>query len=207
MSIFLQLFLLLDVFLMGALAAVAIRHGYAHFRPEKHDAEKGRPAQQNGHLPPSVREHLLEAAQTNFQHVLNRSADELQKDLDETAGKINKLLDKLGAEIVSNEMEHYRTQLEALRKQTETDINGLRAEVAGHQAELKAKLVEEMQAEKQRLVEQLDTKLADAVSSFLLETLQHNVDLGAQSAYLLSTLEEHKADFTKDIADETPAAK
>jgi len=41
------------------------------------------------------------------------------------------------------------------------------------------------------------------VASFLTETLQHNVDLGAQSAYLTAMLEEHKADFAKEVADES----
>ena len=60
-----------------------------------------------------------------------------------------------------------------------------------------------MLAEKQRLLQQIDTKLADAVASFLMETLQHNVDLGAQSAYLTAMLEEHKTDFAKELSDES----
>ena len=55
------------------------------------------------------------------------------------------------------------------------------------------------------MIQQIDTRLAEAVTSFLIETLQHNVDLGAQSAYLTAQLEEHKADFIKEVADETPA--
>ena len=57
-------------------------------------------------------------------------------------------------------------------------------------------------AEKQQLIAQIDTKLADAVTSFLVETLGHNVDLGAQSDYLISVLDEHKAEFTKRVTDE-----
>jgi hypothetical protein len=44
--------------------------------------------------------------------------------------------------------------------------------------------------------------LADAVASFLIETMQHNVDLGAQSTYLTTMLEEHKTELTKGIIDE-----
>jgi F0F1-type ATP synthase membrane subunit b/b' len=76
-----------------------------------------------------------------------------------------------------------------------------------HKGELKAKMEQEIAAEKQRLVRQIDAKLADAVGSFLLETLRHNVDLGSQKDYLVAMLEEHKADFIKEVGDETPAAK
>ena len=213
MSAFLQIFLGIDIFFVGVLTAVAVRHAYAHYRPEKHEPEKSHPATQNAHLPPAVREHLLETAQANFQHILDRSAMDLQKDLEDTAGKITKLLDRLGAEVVGNELEHYRTDLERLRKQTSEDISQAKSQLSGQQAELKAKLTEEItaekqrafqeiQAEKQRLVQQLDTKLADAVASFLVETLQHNVDLGAQTKYLTAMLEEHKTELAKEVTGE-----
>jgi hypothetical protein len=206
-STFLTLFLYFDTFVMGALAAVAIRHAYAHFRP--HEPEKHHPASaaQNGHLPPEVRQHLLEAAQTKFQAVLDRSAVELEKDLTMTSLNMNKRLDKLGEEVVGREMQRYHEQLEELRKKTDAITQSAQAEVDTHQTDLKAKLEVEMEAEKQHLLQQIDTKLADAVASFLTETLQHNVDLGAPSAYLVSVLEEHKADFTKEVADENQTTK
>jgi hypothetical protein len=56
-------------------------------------------------------------------------------------------------------------------------------------------------AEKQKMIELMDTKLADAVGSFLVETLQHNIDLGAQTAYLTAQLEEHKAELVKGVSE------
>ena len=104
--------------------------------------------------------------------------------------------------------------LDALRQQTEANINGAQTEITKHQtdlktridakqAELEAKMVEEVNAEKQILVQQIETKLSDAVASFLTETLQHNIDLGAQSSYLTTMLEEHKDELLKGISDET----
>ena len=201
-STFLTLFLLLDTFIMGVLATIAARHAYAHFRPQHVEPEKTHPSAQTVHLSPAVREHMLETAQHNFQTVLDRAAAQLQHDLAGTAAQLNKLLEKLGTDIVGTEMDRYHTEIDKLRLQAESTISGAQTEVAAHQAELKAKLAEEMTAEKQRLTQQIDTKLADAVASFLLETLQHNVDLGAQSEYLTAMLEEHKADFTQRVVDE-----
>ena len=217
-STFLQVFLFINVFLAGALTVFALRHAYAHFKPSHHEAEKPHPAVQGLQLPPAVKEQILAAAATKFQTILDHSADELQHDMQATAGQLNKQLDKLGTEIVTHEMNRYRESLDALRKQTEATLTNAHSEVTAHQedlktklserhAELEAKMLEEVETEKQHMVQQIDTKLADAVASFLIETMQHDVDLGAQTPYLTKMLEEHKADFKQGVADETATAK
>ena len=212
-AVFLQVFLIFNIFLIGALTTIAVQHAYAHFRPHPLEVKKVHPLQQNAHLPREVREHLLEASQEKFEAVLDHSAVELEHDLGIVATQLNKRLEKLGAEIVGNELERYHTDIEKLRLQAQTAIGGAQIEIAAHQTELKAQLATEMAAEKERfivqmaaekqqLIEQIDAKLADAVASFLMETLQHNVDLGSQTAYMVALLEEHKADFKRELSDE-----
>ena len=211
-SLILQIFLLINVFFIGVLAAVALRHARAHFKPPQ-PVEAPRRKGQQVHLPSAVKERMLHAAQANFQSVLDHSASELQRDLTTTASGLNKQLEQLGHEIISDEMKRYRAGLDELRDQAQIAIGGAQSSIAAHQAELEAKFIErqaqleknltdEMAAEKQRLMEQMDAKLSDAVASFLIETLQHNVDLGAQSTYLMTMLDEHKAELTKKVIDE-----
>lgn len=208
----LQIFLLLNAVLIGAALAVAVRHAYAHFHPDKHDAEK-HAAPTPVKLPPAVRAQLLEKATVNFEKILETAAGQLQLDLSRTGAQLNKKLETLGTEIVDDEMKRYKASLEELQKNTEVSITGtqnqlaqhqddLKAAMAEHQKELLARMNEEITAEKQRLLAQIDTKLADAAASFLLETMQHEVDLGAQSAYLTRMIEEHKDDFKKEVGNE-----
>ena len=257
-STFLQIFLIFDALIIGAVLAKAIRHGLAHFKPEKHDAEK--PRTQAVQLPPAVREHLIKVAQTNFENVLSRAAIELQGSLKTTAAKLDKELENLGEEIISDELKSYKSSLEQLRKQAANDIVNAQSETAEHHAELKAKLADrqvaleaefsehqielakrqatleakvnerqialegefnerqakltkqqddletklnqEIASEKQVLIQQMESKLSDAIATFLNETLRHNVDLGAQGDYLTAMLEEHKAELVKDISNE-----
>ena len=86
--------------------------------------------------------------------------------------------------------------------QADDAINGGRKDIEAYQQEMKAKLSAEVVAEKERLIAQIDTKLGDAVTSFLIETLQYDVDLGAQTVYLTQMLETHKEEFKKGISNE-----
>ncbi len=213
----LQSFLILNIFIIGVLVTIAIRHAISHFKPRAEEVEKPHHQQhvaaQSVHLPPAVKERLLQASQAHFQAVLNRSALELQHDLKTTTFHLNKQLAKLGGEIISDEMKRYHTSLDELRKQAENSIFSAQTDISVHQAEIKAKLVErqadmetkmtaEIDEQKKIMLQNIDTKLADAVASFLTETLQHNVDLGAQTEYLMAILEENKAELVKGIVDE-----
>src|SRR5256885_1977179 len=125
MSVVLQLFLGLNLFLIGALATIAAQHALAHFRPRPHETEKPpHPPAQSAPLPPAVKERLLQTAQANYQAVLDHAATALHHDLQDSSDQLNKLLNKLGAEVVGTEMERYRIDLEQLRKQAETVLGG-----------------------------------------------------------------------------------
>jgi hypothetical protein len=212
-SLFLQIFVLANVFLVGALTMVAIRHALAHFKPHTHDAEKARPTHETVQLSHAIKERLMKQAEAKLQAVLDRSAVQLERSLTETAGRLDRQLERLGSKIISDEMARYNKALDDLQAHTQLSISGAQAEISQHQddlktklaerqAELEAKLAEDMAAEKERLVAELDTKLADAVTSFLLETMAHEVDLGAQNAYIVKMLDEHKDEITKGVRSE-----
>jgi hypothetical protein len=197
----LQIVLLVNMVLIGVLAAVASRHALAHYWPSEHDREKPK-SKQDMHLPPAIRQKLLEEAQADFHLMLRRSVKELEKDLQDTTAKIHVTLEKEGNETIAHQIKLYRDRLAQLQQQTEENISSIGQDLSSHQNTLKAKLAEEVEAEKKRLIQQIDTKLSDAVGSFLTETLQHNIDLGAQSEYLKKMLEDHKDEIAKEVANE-----
>jgi hypothetical protein len=215
-GVWLQIFLAINVFAIGALTVIAFQHAMAHFKP--HQPEKPKEPKPVVQLSPAAKEKLLLAAETNFQKMLDRSAEELQRDLKATTLQMNSSLQKLGGDIINEEMNRYKKSLDELRAQTEITIGGAQKVVESHQAdletkfaerqaELEKKLQEEIELERQRLIAQIDTKLADAVASFLIETMQHDIDLGAQTAYLTKMLEEHKEDFKQGVVHEDSPTK
>ncbi len=96
-----------------------------------------------------------------------------------------------------------QTELERTLVSRQTELDSV---LSDRKAKLLTTMEEQVTAEQRRLLQQIDTKLADAVGSFLSETLEHNVDLGAQSSYLVALLEEHKEDFKKQVVDDETAA-
>jgi hypothetical protein len=198
-SIFLQAFLAFDIFLVGVVAAIAAQHAFAHFRPQPRETEKPHYTPQTMHLPPAIKEQMIQESKANFKVALDRSAVELQHELKATTNQLNEQLEKLGREVFSHEMERYRLELDQLRKRADMVIGGAQSEIAEHQAEIRAKLAAEIAAEKLYLTQQMDAKLADAIASFMVETLGHNADLGAQTPYLMATLEEHKAELIREV--------
>ncbi len=201
-----QIFLYFDFLALGVIIVLAYRYGLAHFRPDRHDLEKQH-HDEFLHLSPEAKHKLLEEAEAKMRRTINQATARFQEDLDHAESALTKQFEKLSAEVIEKEMEQYQKSINKLKEQAEEITSEAKADLSTGHGDLKAKLEEELKAEKQQLISQIDTKLADAVVSFLLETLQHNVDLGAQTAYLTSILEEHKNEFKQGILDESPVTK
>lgn len=206
-NIFLEIFLLLNVLAIGVLGTLGVQSWRAHRRNKSPNG-----ALNNVQLSPAVKAKLLQAAQLKFQLMLNRSADELQKDLSVTSNELNQKLGKLGEDIINNEMKRYRDTIDKLQNQAEKIIDETTLVMNGHQNELKAKLEdrhtkleaklqEELSIEKASVMALIDDRLADSMSSFLTETMQYEIDLGAQTDYLIAKLEEHKQTLKQEIQD------
>lgn len=200
---FLVIFIIVDVVLIVILAPIMFRHGKAHFKPEQHAEPEPQPVD----VPADLKAQMLKDSEEKFISAINQSVSQLQDNLQVTTNDINNLIKKMAVEVVNNELQEYRDGLAKLHEQAEKDLGEMSQNMRSHETELQTKMAEEVAAEKQRLLKQIDTKLGDAVGSFLLENLGKNVDLGSQSAYLMSLLEEHKDEFKKEVDDVAPAAK
>ncbi len=199
MNLFLEIFLYIDVFIIGAVAATAFRHAYAHFRP--HEAVKPTRVAPHPEQPLSkdVRDKLTQEAEEKYQKLLEGSVDHLSKELGVTSDKINQVVDKLAADILSQERASYQQLLKDYQQEAEGKLEGAKAQTSVYETELKAKMEEAAAAEQKRLIDLIDNKLADALMAFLLEAMGHEVDLGAQSDYLLKTLEQHKDELKQAV--------
>ena len=147
------------------------------------------------------------------QELVTRQA-ELQNELNERQAELEAQLAKHHAELrtgfderqrkIEAELTRHQDELEIALKERETSLAKLQTEIDNdlfsRRQQLETQLAEELAKKRAFLASQLETKLSDAVSSFLLEAMQHNIDLGAQAPYLSAMLEEHKAELVEGVA-------
>lgn len=211
---FLQIFLIVNAFILGVVITLAIQYLMEHRRGKKKPtAAPVAPTP----ITPEVRERISKQAEANFQGIVNRSGLQLQSELGTTSTQLNKLLEKFGGEVLDDEMKLFRANVADLRSATQGSLSGAQDQITAQQIEilkslstrqaeldarmrqkqldLETQLEQSFAVQKQALTKQLNDKLNDAVLSFLLETLGHDVDLGAQADYLIATLEANKADL------------
>lgn len=211
----LTVFLLVNAFVIGVLVVLGAQYLLAHKRGKAALAPLSR---QEVSLPPEIRERLLQAAELDFQNVLAKTGNELQREQTMLADQLNSRLDELGTAIVDDEMKRYRAKLDELRSRAERNLAGAHAETEAHQneidatlektrSEIEAQLRKDAEGDREKLRAQLDMKLSDAVVAFLMETLTHNIDIGAQHNYLLSQLEEHKQELIDGVVAEETTRK
>ncbi len=207
METFMIIFLLINALIAGVAATIALQHSAAHRHEKKQRTQQSVPMPR---MPAETRAHLLLQAEEKFEDQIEDSTAQLQKDINDTIDRLDSRVSKLGDEIIEAEMKRYRESLETIKLQTEKMLIEAQSAVSTHQAQLDeqfAKAQQEMvdklradiESEKERTMADIDTKMNDAVISFLLETMQHNVDLGAQTDYILSVLEANKADIIGEV--------
>lgn len=193
-----------NVGLIGVLGVLALQHARAHVKQKKETREALR-------LPPATREKLLAESEKQFENILARSRRDLEQELAGTGDKLSTQLDKMGSQIIAEEMVEYRGAISRLEDEATAAIEKTNQEsaaaedkiedlVESKRAELEAKLAEEIAQKKQEIINKIEVGLSDAVMSLLLETLGHNIDLGAQEKYLLETLEAHKEELKQGVA-------
>ncbi len=200
MNLFLQIFLYIDIFIIGVVATLVYRHARAHFETKK---APPKPVTSNNALPHEMREKLLSAAEEKFNRIINHSADQFDQELKATTDRVNNTVAKLTGEIAAKEMEKIEAMFKQQQQQAADELSKTKGENEQLKSELKAKMAEDVEQERQRLVALIDANLSNALTSFLTEAMQHEVDLGSQESYLLSLLDAHKEELKQAVKNET----
>jgi F0F1-type ATP synthase membrane subunit b/b' len=201
MNLLLQIFLYIDVFIIGVLVSLVYRHARAHFDDKKNQAK---PKPNNGlSLNPERRQKLVAEAEEKFQHVINRSVDQFEQELKTTTDQVTGTIAKEISEITARENSKLTEMFKQYEQQAINELVRGRTETEQLKNDLKAKLAEDIAQEKQQRIDLIDERLSSAVISFLTEVLQHEVDLGSQEDYLLSQLEGHKDELKQAVKNET----
>jgi len=153
-------------------------------------------------LSPEVRGRLEQQAAATFEAAIAKATGQFGKDLDATSSRLNALIVKLTTEIVERELKDYKEGIEAARQAAIDSLGKVQAETMERQKSLQRDIEAELSERRKQLMERVDQRLGEAAVAYIVESLGQGADLGAQRNWLLDSLERHKADLKKDLADE-----
>ena len=134
-----------------------------------------------------------------LQKAAAEAAGQLQQSLDNAVTQLSAHMTELANDSISPEFEKYQVSLEALREQSIGTFTKLQMELDKRRDQLIAELEKDVEVERAKRIELFNQRLNDVVSSYLAESLGTNVDLGAQTNYILQSLQKHRDDIKRDI--------
>ncbi|MEO6727960.1 MAG: hypothetical protein ABIM96_03475 [Candidatus Saccharimonas sp.] len=196
-TLWLQLFILVNVFLVGVVATITVMHYRAHLRPEEPAKKKPLPM-----LPLDTRQRLIEEAEDDYAKVLHKSAAAFEKDLESTTSHLSEELAKIGTAIVTDEMDRYKSELATMRDETAKKIGNSGAEIETHQVELRAQLAERQAAMDTQLAEhqaELERKLAERTSELEQEFAELQSRYSKKQAELEAQLIQQETELTSAV--------
>lgn len=142
---------------------------------------------------------IQKAAKSQLQTAAADAAERLQKSLnnsvDQVAADIN---DSLSTDLTA-EFEKYQVSLSALRDQTIEQFSKIQEELDHRRLELVEHLDRQVAAEQEKRLSHFDDRINDVVTSYIAESLGNEVDLGAQTQYIIGALEANKEQIKKDV--------
>ena len=188
-TLWLQLFILLNVFLVGVVGTIAVMHYRRHLRPEEPAKKKPLPM-----LPLETRQRLIEEAEDDYAKVLHKSTEAFEKDLESTSSHLSEQLSKIGTSIVNDEMSRYKSELSAMRDEAAKKIGSSGAEIESHQQELRAQ-VAERQAE-------MDKKLAEHQAELEQKLAERTHELEQEFAELQARYSKRQADLEAQLVEQ-----
>ena len=175
-DLFLQLFLALNLFVLGIVVTLTIQHWRAPRRQKTAPA----PSKKAVGLSSEERERLARQLEANFQRLLGSSSAELEKDLEDTTARLRDRFRAISSDISSEELEQYHSTLNELQEQAKHTLGGLQSAVAQHQSDLTKKLGErqaELEAALAKRGAQLEAELNERQAELEANLMRHTLEL------------------------------
>ena len=142
---------------------------------------------------------ISKEARESMHVVVDKAAGELSSSLSATIASLTTKTEDMAKITLAQEFEKYQTSLGALRDETIKEFGDLQQQLDKRRQELTEDMEANVLKDREARMEAFNARLGDVVSSYLVETLDKGVDLGAQAGYVVRMLETHKDEIKKDV--------
>lgn len=145
------------------------------------------------------REELRNRGRLHFEKIIGENAMFLQQDLRLTTSQLNEYMKTEITRTLKEEFDKYEQSIADAKQMAVESIQKTNAAIEEQRNILSSKVEEEVNAEKQLLLEHFEKNMADIVNHYVLEAVGDQIDLSDQLDYILADLQTNKKAIIEDI--------
>jgi hypothetical protein len=146
------------------------------------------------------REELRNRGRLHFEKIIGENAMFLQQDLQLTTSQLNEYMKSEITQKLQEEFAKYEQSITDAKQLALDSINKTQEAIEEQRQVMGAQLLQQIDAEKQRLVKRFEENMADIVNHYVLTAIGDQIDLNDQLEFILSDLEANKEAMIKDLS-------
>lgn len=145
------------------------------------------------------REELRNRGRLHFEKVIGENAMFLQQDLRLTTSQLNDYMKQEIKKVLEDEFSKYEDSIKGAKELALQSIQKTQSAIDQQREMLEKKLVDEVDAEKTRIINKFETNMTDIVNHYILAAVGSQIDLTSQIEYITYYLNENKQAILEDI--------
>src|SRR4051812_31327220 len=140
----------------------------------------------------SFREELRNRGRLHFEKIIGENAMFLQQDLRLTTSQLNEYMKQEIKRTLLEEFSKYEESINGAKDMAIESIRKTQSAIEQQREILEKQLLEEVAAEKARIVNKFEKNMADIVNHYILTAIGNEIDLTDQLDYIFQYLDENK---------------
>lgn len=145
------------------------------------------------------REELRNRGRLHFEKIIGENAMFLQQDLQLTTSQLNEYMKTEITRKLQEEFAKYEQSITDAKQLALESISKTQEAIEQQRAMMGQQLIQEIEAEKQRLVKRFEENMADIVNHYVLTAIGDQIDLNDQLEFILSDIEANKEAIIQDL--------
>lgn len=145
------------------------------------------------------REELRNRGRLHFEKIIGENAMFLQQDLRLTTSQLNEYMKAEITRKLQEEFNKYEQSIMDAKQLAIDSIEKTNQAIEEQRAVLSKQVQEQIEAEKNRLVEHFKKNTADIINHYVMPAIGDQIDLSDQLEYILAELEANKQAILEDI--------
>lgn len=145
------------------------------------------------------REELRNRGRLHFEKIIGENAMFLQQDLRLTTSQLNDYMKEEIKRVLQDEFSKYEETINGAKEMAIESIQRTQSAIEQQREILEKQLLEEVAAEKARIVNKFEKNMADIVNHYILTAIGNEIDLTEQLDYIFQYLDDNKTAILEDV--------